>query len=260
MPETTVRAPGTFCWVEVGTTNREGAKSFYRTLFGWKADDSPAGDGSFYTMLRQGDNEIGGLYELSPEMRSHGVPPHWMSYVLVTSADETAAKVKSLGGNVAAEPFDVMDIGRMAVFGDPTGATFAVWQPKKHSGSTAMGGHGTPCWYELCTRDTAKAGAFYHGLFGWNLVPREMGEMTYTMLMLGDASVGGMMEMTPEFGDAPPHWMVYFEVKNIDESVATAQKAGATVVVPKMPVVGVGELSLITDPQGAHLSIIELKA
>ena len=57
-----------------------------------------------------------------------------MSYVSVTSADETAAKAKELGATLLAGPFDVMTFGRMAVIQDPTGAVFSLWQAQGHSG------------------------------------------------------------------------------------------------------------------------------
>ncbi|MDQ2843509.1 MAG: VOC family protein, partial [Acidobacteriota bacterium] len=71
----------------------------------------------------------GAAYALNPDMRAQGVPPHWLPYVAVTEADETAAKVTLAGRKVVAPPFDVMDFGRMAVCQDPAGAAFAVWQP-----------------------------------------------------------------------------------------------------------------------------------
>ena len=57
--------------------------------------------------------------------RSHGIPPHWNNYVTVASADDTAARVNELGGNLMLDPFDVFDSGRMAVFTDPTGAVLS---------------------------------------------------------------------------------------------------------------------------------------
>ncbi len=117
-------ARGTFCWVELTTTDAEGAKSFYTGLMGWEAEDDSIPGGGVYTMLRVGDKNVGGLYGMSEEMK--GVPPNWLLYVTVESAVEAAAKAKSLGGTVVKDAFDVMDVGSMAVLQDPTGATFAV--------------------------------------------------------------------------------------------------------------------------------------
>ena len=56
----------------------------------------------------------------------------------VASADETAGKAAEAGGNVIAEAFDVMDVGRMAVIADPTGAALCLWEPRQHIGATLV--------------------------------------------------------------------------------------------------------------------------
>ncbi len=79
MQETPQYAPGTFCWVELGTSDGEGAKKFYTELFGWDYTDNPIGPGMVYTMLKQDGKDVGALYQLSPEMIGQGIPPHWLS-------------------------------------------------------------------------------------------------------------------------------------------------------------------------------------
>jgi uncharacterized protein len=46
--------------------------------------------------------------------------------------------VKAAGGATLTEPFDVMDAGRMAVFTDPEGAVFCVWEPNQHKGARVI--------------------------------------------------------------------------------------------------------------------------
>ena len=70
-------------------------KQFYTKLFGWDYVDNPVGPDMVYTMLKQDGKDVGALYQLSPEMTAQGIPPHWLSYVSVTNADETAAKAKN---------------------------------------------------------------------------------------------------------------------------------------------------------------------
>src|ERR1043165_3468326 len=112
-------APGSFCWIELATTDGPAAKKFYSELFGWEAQDIPIGPDMVYTMLRLDGKEVGALYQKGEQMKQ--VPTHWASYISVISADEIAAKAKALGGTVVQEPMDVMDFGRMAVIADPTG-------------------------------------------------------------------------------------------------------------------------------------------
>ena len=91
MPTITQHAPGSFCWPELGTTDQNGAKKFYGSLFGWTFNDSPMGPGEIYTIFQLGGRACAALYTLRPDMLKQGVPPHWESYVAVTSADATAA-------------------------------------------------------------------------------------------------------------------------------------------------------------------------
>jgi predicted enzyme related to lactoylglutathione lyase len=250
--------PGTFCWVELGTTDSEAAKKFYTSLFGWTFNDQPVGPGGVYSILLQDGKDVGGLYGMPPEMTNNGVPPHWMSYVSVANADESAAKAKSLGGTLMKEPFDVADVGRMAIIQDPTGATFALWQANKHPGASLVNVPNSFCWNELSTPDTGKAGEFYTGLFGWGKNVQEMGPMTYTSFMNGERPAGGMYKPTPDMGEVPPHWLAYFAVSDTDATAAKAKDLGATLFVPPSDIPGVGRFSVIQDPQGAVFGIIKL--
>src|SRR4051812_43947971 len=89
--------PGSFCWIELGTTDQAAAKNFYGSLFGWGANDSPMGPDAYYTLFHLNGGNVAGGYTLDAEMRNAGVPPNWTLYVSVTSADETAAKAKANG-------------------------------------------------------------------------------------------------------------------------------------------------------------------
>ncbi len=260
MPEKSGYEAGQFCWIELGTTDPAAAKKFYGTLFGWAAEDSDAGDAGTYTMLRLGGRDVAGMYEMMKEQRDQGVPPHWMSYVGVASVDDAAAKVTELGGTVAMGPMDVMDVGRMAVVSDPTGAMFSIWEPKKHKGMGVSGEIATPCWFELATKDAEKSGAFFTGLFGWEAQAQDMGGTTYTMFRQGDSFVGGMMQMTEEWGETPSHWMIYFTVEDCEAACATIESAGGKVCCPPTDVEGVGRFTLATDPQGAFFSVIKLSS
>jgi hypothetical protein len=252
MTEVKDHVPGTFCWAEVGTTDPEAGKRFYESLFGWAGQDFPMPDGGVYTLLRLRGADVAGLYKLTES----GVPPHWMVYVCVDSADDAVKKARSLGGKVIAPPFDVMDMGRTAVLQDPTGAVFAVWQPGTHRGVGHIDEPGTMCWWELLTRDPAAAKPFYQGLFGWGEHTAPMGGSLYTSFLNGEKPVGGMT--TPDGTDTPSHWMIYFSVADCDKSAEHAKGIGATVLVPPTDVPTVGRFAMLQDPQGTTFSIIKL--
>ncbi|HXI23333.1 MAG TPA: VOC family protein [Pyrinomonadaceae bacterium] len=248
-------APGSFCWIELATTDGPGAKKFYGELFGWEAQDMPIGPDMVYTMLKLNGKDVAALYQKGEQMKD--VPTHWASYVSVTSADETAAKAKALGGNVIQEPFDVMDVGRMAVVSDPTGAVFSIWQPKLHKGVGVKGEIGSLCWDELLTNDTEKAKDFYTKLFDWT-AKTDSGEMPYTEWINGEDHIGGMMQIQPFMGPIPPNWGIYIAVADCDGTVEKATSLGARTYVPPTDIPNVGRFAVLADPQGAVFNVIKL--
>ena len=258
MQEAPQYKPGTFCWVELGTSDSAAAKNFYTQLFGWDYEDYPMGPDGVYTMLKLDGKDVAALYELMPDMKAQGIPPHWMSYVSVTSADESAEQAKALGATLFKEPFDVFTVGRMAVVQDPTGAVFSLWQAKDHKGAGLYNGPGSFCWNELGTNDTQKAGEFYSSLFGWAKDEMSGGPIEYTMFRNGDRASGGMYKITPEMGPIPPHWLVYFAVDDCDAKVQKATELGASVMKPADDIPGIGRFAILNDPQGAAFAIIKL--
>ena len=144
MAEFSSHAPGTFSWAELATTDQTGGVQFYRSLLGWEVNEQPIGPDGVYTMFTLRGREVAAAYTMRPEERQHGAPPHWNLYVTVASVDESAKKAESLGAKVLAPPFDVMDVGRMAVLQDPTGAVFQLWEAKKHIGAKILAGISEP--------------------------------------------------------------------------------------------------------------------
>jgi predicted enzyme related to lactoylglutathione lyase len=260
MQETTDFKPGTFCWVELATTDANAAKSFYSQLFDWKFKDNPVSPEMVYTMVQLDGKDVGGLYQMTPDMTGQGIPPNWLSYVSVKSADETTEKAKTGGATVLNGPFDVFTIGRMSVIKDPTGAVFALWQPGTHKGAGIYNAPNTFCWNELATRDTKKAGDFYSSVFGWNKNTKQFGPMEYTIFENEGKGNGGMFAITPEMGNLPPHWLTYFAVDDCDAKVRKATELGARVMKPADDIPGVGRFAILLDPQGAAFAIIKLES
>ena len=260
MQETTDFKPGTFCWVELATTDANAAKSFYSQLFEWTFKDNPVSPEMVYTMVQLDGKDVGGLYQMTPDMTGQGIPPNWLSYVSVKSADETTEKAKTDGATVLNGPFDVFTIGRMSVIKDPTGAVFALWQPGTHKGAGIYNVPNTFCWNELATRDTEKAGDFYSSVFGWNKNTKQFGPMEYTIFENEGRGNGGMFAITPEMGNLPPHWLTYFAVDDCDAKVRKATELGARVMKRADDIPGVGRFAILLDPPGAAFAIIKLES
>ena len=251
MPNIEKHTPGSFCWIELATTDQNAAKNFYGKLFGWEANDMPMGPNDLYTIFKLNGRDAAAAYTLRPEQKSAGVPPHWMLYVAVESADEAAKRATTLGGKVLMAPFDVFDIGRMAVIQDPTGAMFSVWQAKRHSGIGVTGEKGTLVWADLSTPDPEAARRFYSQLFGWKLEKGENDSSGYLHIKNGDQFIGGIPPVQYRNPNAPPHWLAYFEIANCDSTTATAKQLGAKAYVDPMTMENVGRWSVLADPQGA---------
>jgi predicted enzyme related to lactoylglutathione lyase len=250
--------PGTFCWIELGTSDSEAAKSFYNQLFGWDYEDNPMGEHGTYTIIKLNGKEVGGLYKLFPELVDQGVPPHWLSYIAVTNADDAVEKAKAAGATIMNGPMDVMTAGRMAVMKDPTGAAFAVWQAKDSKGLQVRGEPGSLVWNELGTRDTGKGGEFYSNFFGWTRQPFPGSPIEYTIFNNGGANgVGGMYKIPAEMGPVPPHWLVYFAVADCDATVQKTTQLGGKVMKPAEDIPGVGRFAILLDPQNAAFAILK---
>ena len=249
-------APGTFCWIELGTTDQNAAKQFYGSLFGWAANDFPMGPSELYTIFQLDGRDAAAGFTLNAEMRSRGVPPHWMLYVATASADESADKAAKAGGTVIAPPFDVMDFGRMAVLKDPTGAVFSVWQPKSHTGTRIGSVPGTLCWADLSTTDQAGASKFYQAVFGWEIAPGQDAS-GYWHIKNGAEFIGGVPPAERRNPNVPPHWLLYFYVEDCDASAAKAKASGATIHMGPMTIEKVGRMAVVGDPQGAVFAVFQ---
>jgi uncharacterized protein len=248
MGERTSYPPGTFSWAELATSDADGAKSFYSTVFGWEYDDSPIGDGQVYSMARRDGREVAALF-------SSDQPPHWNCYVTVASVDEATARAREHGANVMAEPFDVLDLGRMSVIADPTGAALCMWEPGSHIGAALVNTPGAMTWNDLVTPDPEAAARFYAALFGWTTeeIPDAGG---YRVIRNGERSNGGIVRLDPErMGpETPPSWMPYFGHEDVERLVEEVGSVGGRVFngPVRMPQ---GSIAVLGDPQGAVFAV-----
>ncbi|HSW88422.1 MAG TPA: VOC family protein [Candidatus Saccharimonadales bacterium] len=244
---------GTFSWTDFFSTDVAKTKSFLENLFGWTSQDMPTEPGKpDYTMFYlDGKVVAGGSPAFDPNM-----PSLWNNYVTVDSVDEMTAKAEKLGAKITMPAMDVLDAGRMSTIQDPTGAHLSLWQPKKHIGAQIVNTVGAMSWNELYTKDLEKAKQFYTGLFGWTYVIDKENQ-DYTVIKNNGRSNGGMFPITPEMGSMPPNWMVYFTVKNIEESVAKVKELGGKVYLEPKDI-KIGKIAPATDPTGAAFMIIEM--
>jgi hypothetical protein len=252
MPTRSSYLQGTPSWVDLQTTDQDGAKSFYAGLFGWDYDDQAMPDGVYSMALKSGET-VAGIAPQPPALAAQGVPPTWNTYLAVDEVDAALERASRAGGQVFMPATDVMDSGRMAFIADPTGAAVGLWQAGKHIGATLVNEPGSVVWNELITSDGAAATAFYETVFALRAETTDMGGQPYTMLHVGADPVGGMIP--PPMPELPNFWHVYFSVADADATVEAAKSSGGSVVVEPfdMPV---GRMATLRDPQGAIFSII----
>ena len=254
----TKHALGSFCWIELATSDQAAAKNFYSSLFGWTANDTPMGPDDFYTIFKLEGQDAAAAYAMRSEQRAQGVPPHWRPYVAVASADDSARRAAELHGKVPVPAFDAGNSGRMAVLQDPAGAAFTVWESKAHSGTGIAGVNGTLCWADLSTPDRESAETFYSGLFGWNVMKEDENPAhAYWHIKNGEEFIAGIPPATHRPPNTPAYWLAYFQVSDCDASAAHAEELGAKLNVRPMSMEKVGRLAVVADPQGATFAIFQ---
>ncbi|MEF2280164.1 VOC family protein [Deinococcus sp. YIM 134068] len=257
MPVQTHHPAGTPSWFDLTSGKPEEARRFYSRLFGWSFEDQGPEYGHYHWVCKSG-HVVAGFMPKSPEMGE--MPSTWTVYYGSDDARADAERIRELGGQVMVEPMDVHGLGHMLVASDPTGAVFGLWQPLSFPGSELENEHGSMTWQEVNTRDAGAARAFYTRLFSASSEPMQGVEgLTYHTLKKDGMEVGGIMGMDAEHwpDSIPPHWMPYFAVNDVREAVRVAPESGGTVQVPPFDS-PYGTIAILSDPDGAVFSVIEL--
>lgn len=244
--------PGTPCWVDLGVADIGKAKAFYTGLFGWDVQEGPPESGG-YSMAELDGRPVAGI---GPKMGPAEMPPAWTTYIASADADETVRKIREAGGQVAMEPMDVMDVGRMAIAADPGGAFFGIWQAGSHSGIQMANEPGALTWNENMSRDFAGNKAFYHSVFGYEYGDMSSEGFSYATADLGGSPIGGIGELDPNFPpEVPANWATYFGVADADAAVAKAEELGGSVVRPAWDT-PYGRMAVLADNQGAVFAVV----
>ena len=230
-------------------------KSFYSAVFGWTVEEHSTEPGDLYMTFKHNNRDVAAAAGMKEDQRSRGLPPYWLSYIYVANADDSASTAKRLGAKALTAPFDVMELGRMAILEDPTGAVFAVWQAKHHAVISTAGEAGTLVWTELITPNAEVAGEFYSQMFGWHKQqrPSPWSPIPYTNFMRGGKQAGGMIQMKPEMSRA--QWLPYFGASDVDATAAKVEQLQGSTIVPPSDVAG-ARFAIFTDPQGAMFGIV----
>jgi predicted enzyme related to lactoylglutathione lyase len=246
-----------FIWYELLTSNPAAAAAFYGEVLSWKASDSGQ-EGIDYRILSIDDVGVGGLMALPAGAVESGMRPGWLGYVSVADVEESVAKIVAAGGAKHMPAMDVPGVGRFAMVTDPQGASLYVMTPTgegvSQSFSPGTPGHGG--WHELHTSDWEAALGFYRTHFGWDKADAmDMGPMgTYLLFNFGDGdAVGGMFN---EPDAAPPYWLYYFNVDDIEAATERVRTNGGYVMMDPHQVPTGDWIVQARDPQGAMFALV----
>jgi predicted enzyme related to lactoylglutathione lyase len=242
---------GVPCWADLASSDVAGARAFYGGLFGWEWDVVGPEFGDYSTGLL-GGKKVAAVASRMDENQ----PVVWTTYLAVDDADKWAAAVPEAGGSVVIPPMEIPGQGRMSIAADPTGAFFGTWEAAGHRGSEVVNEPGTVVWNELVTPDPEAARAFYSATLGvgWGSVDMPDGS-AYALLQVDGRTVGGALAPMPGMEGLPPHWGVYFEVADVEATLARVQELGGTALTGVIPTPQ-GPMVSFLDPQGGAFSVI----
>lgn len=137
---------------------------------------------------------------------------------------------------------------------EPLAAAAAATAEKPATPEQQATGTGSIVHFDIPVDDVQRARKFYGELFGWK-IEKVPGPMEYWMITPKDEKAvgGGMMPK-----QQPDHTITdYFAVPSIDEYLSKVQKLGGQVIVPKMPVPGMGYFAYCLDTEKNVFAIWE---
>jgi len=255
---------GDYIWYELMTGDADAAQRFYGQLLGWTFQDSGQQHND-YRVFSARDESIGGVMQLTDEMKTNGAQPCWVGYIHVDDVDASLKSIKNAGGGVLMEPWDIPDVGRVAFVTDPQGVMFYIMTPQPpaddsdvtsnaFAATEPMVGH--CAWNELATTDQAGAVEFYTTQFGWRQEDdMDMGPMgSYQFFHHGPAMLGAVMTKPPEMPVSV--WTYYFRVADIDEAVKMIKANGGQLLLEPMEIPGDEFQVNGMDPQGAAFALV----
>ncbi len=245
----TIIPTGRFVWFEYATQDLSRAQGFFGELFNWGSQAVPMPNGA-YTMIASAGTTVGGYL-----IATTGAPAHWISHLQVEDATASAAQVAALGGRVL-EPVFEISAGKIAIVADPLGGVFALWQPvTREPGGDYHHAVGTFCWNELQSADPATSAAFYQAIAGFELDSMPTPNGTYHVLKKDGVPRAGIM--TSPMPNVPQSWLPYVRVQSCEQTLAKAQRLGATPLLPPTTMPQVGTFSVFADPSGGVLGILQ---
>jgi uncharacterized protein len=273
MQERTSYLAGVPCWLDIRQPDPEAAKQFYGELFGWEFENTaPQTAPQPYYVARLRGLDVAAIGSPGTADTS----PSWNTYTAVESVERVTERVRQAGGTVVSAVMEIPGAGRMAVFADPQGAVFSVWEAASFIGAQLVNEPGTWNFSELHTTDPEASAQFYRSVFNWEVIDLAVGDSAFSFFRLGGYG-DSLAANNPEFRDriaadesaatfadvvatliddsrepdaTAPQWSVTFAVDDADAIAAEAERLGGKVILPPFDVEPV-RMTVLADPQGA---------
>jgi predicted enzyme related to lactoylglutathione lyase len=236
---------GKFVWHEQVSSDPKQAEEFYTRLFGWSTEVFKPGEAE-YTMISARGGTHGGF----TRAMEGAPPPHWLSHIRVEKLKDTIEKATAAGGKLAAGPFDMGEVGGIAIIADPQGAYVSAFEPEGEGPVP----EGVFVWDELGTTDIDGAQRFYEEVFGWTTSDMGPDYGGYRIFNRGETGIAGLMTLPDN--SIPARWQPYIAVDDPDATAAKAAELGGSTLAEPMDVPKVGRIAVLRDPQGATFGII----
>ncbi|HEX4166394.1 MAG TPA: VOC family protein [Bryobacteraceae bacterium] len=247
-------SPGKFVWFEHVSKDASKAQEFYGEVLGWKVKPFPMGDFA-YEMILTGeswDTMIGGY----PPAGSNHHASHWIATVSLEDVDAAANAAVANGGMVLDAPSEIPGVGRRARIADPQGAELALLTDARGDKPDTPAVSGNWLWNELHTSEPASALSFYEKVVGFSHRTMDMGPGNQYHILSRDGVDRGGITGHLRAG-APPHWLPYVAVDDVDATIARAKQRGATIPMAPEDIPGIGRFGVLQDPTGAVLAVMK---
>jgi predicted enzyme related to lactoylglutathione lyase len=247
--------PGKIIWADLITPDLAAAERFYAGLFGWTYQTIHTGNADYAVALLDG-RAIAGLLQkpLPPGERRQ---PTWLTFIAVRDVDAAERSALGHGAKSVSEPKTYAGRGRQAVLADPEGAVFAVLASSSGDPPDFLAAPGEWIWSSLLVRDPAQEAAFYKAIFGYDVFDLPSDDAAVHVILSGDDYARASINSLPASGHRRPHWLNLVRVVNAVESSAKAVSLGGRVLVEPHEDRHGGMITVIADPAGAPLGLME---
>ncbi|MCC2336343.1 VOC family protein [Cellulomonas wangsupingiae] len=237
-------------WADITVTELGPTQRFYGGLLGWQLSIGGPETGGYVTATVDGHVVAGIKVADVPH------PAGWCVYLATDDLAQSVAQGVAAGGTVVVDPVTVLDLGRLAVLADPTGAVVGLWESGTHTGWELTEVPGAYVWAEQMSHDPVTARRFYTALFGYEQQDMSAPDFTYTSLSVGGTPAAGIGGYGPGAGDVPAAWTWYVEVEDADGIAPRVAELGGEVVSGPEDT-PYGRMLLVRGPAGEVVALLQ---